>query len=365
MTTTSPHPKESKRWVLVAGTGLVHGTPTEDVHAARAVGAELARSRYGLITGGWPGVDHVATEAFIEELLRAGLKLEDHLIQVVTEDRVVSHAAGRIVRTKPGPNEWLEPQKYADAVIVIGGRGGAYRAWLGALHDGLPRFPLGGTQGDATTAFQQTQEMWELIPVPGITLDQFNGLARRIDSPEAARAVADHLVHELLPRSLNAVDADSRQVGTAPSLFISYSRRDRDWVNRIRTLLRPAERRGVLLAWVDSDIEQGVPWETQIEAMLKSARAALLLVSPAFLASRYVREIELPAFAKRMKAGDFHLFWLLLEDCDWQAVPELRDIQALGDVNTSIDACATRSDEQCRLIDAVETITRQLGTHPS
>jgi hypothetical protein len=60
------------RWVMVAGTGLVDGTPIEDINAARAIGAELARSRYGLITGGWAGVDHIATEAFVTQLTRSG-----------------------------------------------------------------------------------------------------------------------------------------------------------------------------------------------------------------------------------------------------------------------------------------------------
>jgi hypothetical protein len=55
----------SKRWILVAGTGLVKGTPIEDVNAAPAIGTELARNRYGLVTGGWPGVDYLATQAFL------------------------------------------------------------------------------------------------------------------------------------------------------------------------------------------------------------------------------------------------------------------------------------------------------------
>jgi predicted Rossmann-fold nucleotide-binding protein len=352
----------STRWVMVAGTGLIHGTPTEDVNVAKAVGAELARYRYGLITGGWPGVDYIATESFINQIIKSGLNPEDHLIQVISEGRSADQNVGKIVRTSYGPNEWLEPQKYADAVIIIGGRGGTYKTWLGAVHDGLPRFPIGGAQGDSALAFHQTQEMWEVIPVPGITFDQFSKLAQSVDSQEAADAMAKYVVGELLWRSLNAVDSTSKTaLETAPSIFISYSRKDSNWVSRLRTLMRPAERRGLLSSWVDSDIEPGLPWENQLVSKLDNAHAALLLVSPSLLESKYIREIEIPAFINRLKAGRFHLFWTLLEECEWQGIPELQKIQAIGNVKTAISASPTKSDEQCRLIDVVEKITKILA----
>ena len=352
----------SKRWVMVAGTGLVIGTPIEDINAAKAMGAELARNRYGLITGGWPGVDYIATESFINQIINSGLNPDDHLIQVISEGRAACHNVGKIIRTSYGPNEWLEPQKYADAVVIIGGRGGTYKTWLGALHYGIPRFPIGGTQGDSAMAFHQTQEMWEVIPVPGITLDQFDKLAQRIDSQETADAIANYVVNELLWRSLSAVDLTSQVISkTAPSIFISYSRKDSNWVSRLRTLMRPAERRGLLSSWVDSDIEPGLPWEYQLVSKLDNAHAALLLVSPSLLESQYIREIEIPAFTNRLKSGKFHLFWTLLEECEWQQLSEIQGIQGIGNVKTSISASPTKSDEQCRLIDVVETITKILA----
>lgn len=351
----------SKRWVMVAGTGLKYGTPIEDVYAAKAIGAELASNRYGLITGGWDGVDYIVAEAFINQISKLGLNPEDHLIQVIPEGKPIYHNIGKIIGTGYGANEWLEPQKYADAVIIIGGQGGTYDAWLGAVHDGLPRFPLGGIEGDSAKAFKQTKYMWEVIPVPGITLEQFNCLAQRVDSEESADKIAKYVVGELLWRSLSAVDSTSK-VGlkTAPSLFISYSRKDSDWVSRLRTLMRPSERRGHLSCWIDSDIEPGLPWECQLISKLDNANAALLLVSSSLLESKYIREIEIPAFVKRLEAGNFHLFWTLLDQCEWQTIPELKKIQAIGDAKTPISASPTKSDEQCRLIEVVETITKTL-----
>ena len=49
----------TRRWIPVAGTGKKVGTPEVDILAAKAIGKELATLRYGLITGGWHGVDYV------------------------------------------------------------------------------------------------------------------------------------------------------------------------------------------------------------------------------------------------------------------------------------------------------------------
>lgn len=356
--------KTATRWILVAGTGLVDGTPIGDMLSAKSIGIELAKNRYGLVTGAWPGVDYLATQAFVEEILKQGLDPNNYLIQVASPHRDSSHSFGKKIQVPEGPSEWLEPQKYADAIVIIGGLGGTYKTWLGALHDGLPRLPFGGTGGDATLAFNQTKELWEIIPVPGITLSQFEKLDKIIDSAEAASEVAQYITDELLWRALDAIDASSRDsTSNNNSIFISYSRKDAEWVSRIRTLMRPAERRGVISTWVDSDIECGKGWEPQILERLNSASAALLLVSPSLLASDYVRKIEVPAFEKRLASGSFRLYWVLLEQCAWQEIPLLARIQATGDTKTALNECQTMSDEQCRLIDIVETITRSVSTN--
>ncbi len=347
------------RWILIAGTGLIEGTPNSHILAATAIGKELARNQYGLITGAWPGVDFFATKAFIDELKRQELDPNEYLIQVASPHRDIDHPFGKIVYVSPGPSEWFDPQKYADALIIIGGLGGTYKTWLGALYDGLPCFPFGGTDGDAKLAFNHNKELWELIPIPGITISQFEKLARKIDSVESASIVARYIIDVLLWRALDAIDASSRELSSGPnSIFISYSRKDVNWVSRLRTIMRPIERRGLLSTWVDSDIESGIGWEPQILAKLNSVSFGLLLVSPSLLNSKYVREIELPAFEKRINKGNFHMFWVLLEQCNWQEIPLLRQIQAIGDAKIPINECPTKSDEQCRLIEVVKEIGR-------
>ena len=357
----------TRRWVLVAGTGLEHGTPQEDIIAAQMIGEKLAKYGYGLVTGGWHGVDYKATESFLKNLKQSD-NPKDFLIQVVPENTHPGHNKGNIVKIPAGGREWLEPQKYAEAIILIGGRGGTYRTWLGALHDGLPRFPLGGIQGDSERAFLDTIDLWELIPVPGLKLSEFKYLGEKINSQESAEKVTEYLVRDLLGKALNAIDAitrkelNNKKIGT--SIFISYSRKDSDWIDRLRTLMRPAERKGIISTWIDNDIEYGKQWEEQILYRLEHTQSALLLVTENLLKSKYVREIELPIFSKRLKLpnSNFRLYWVLLEPCDWQSVQELTNVQSIGDVNSSISQSLTKSDEQCRLIEVIKKIT-QAVTH--
>lgn len=357
-------PHAVRRWVLVAGTGLLVGTPRNAIRMARSVGRWLARYQYGLVSGGWHGVDYAVTEAFVTELGTQSLAVDDYLIQVLPQHEPLHIEAGRVVRTPVGEREWLEPQKYADAVILIGGLGGTYYTWIGALHDGLPRFPLGGTGGDARRAYRETLDLWSLVPVPGLTRSEFESLGEPSPDEASANAMARQLVGELLVKSLAAADARSRGGGSElPSLFISYSRRDVRWVDRLRTLFSPLERRGVLATWSDSDLRAGGAWSTQINAVMERASAALLLVTPALLASDYVRQVELPFLEARARAPQsaFRLFWVLLEPCNWdQTLPALAELQAIGDPRRAVNQSASAADEQVRLIEVVKQISAGL-----
>jgi hypothetical protein len=80
MTSSSSNASDSalaRRWILVAGTGLAFGTPEIDSLVAKAVGVELAKHRYGLVVGGWHGVDYLVTESFLNELSSHSLDPRD------------------------------------------------------------------------------------------------------------------------------------------------------------------------------------------------------------------------------------------------------------------------------------------------
>lgn len=90
---------------------------------------------------------------------------------------------------------------------------------------------------------------------------------------------------------------------SAPLVFICYARADNEapdrWLDRLLQMIEPLNQRGVVRLWTDTAIGIGERWDAEIQRSLATARAAVLLVSPAFLASTYVHNSELPVLLRR------------------------------------------------------------------
>jgi predicted Rossmann-fold nucleotide-binding protein len=84
----------TQHWVLVAGTGRQSGLPASVSLLAGELGRSLAENSYGLVVGGWPGVDYMTSRAYAEVLQQRGLALSDNLIQVVAAHRPVVFPEG-------------------------------------------------------------------------------------------------------------------------------------------------------------------------------------------------------------------------------------------------------------------------------
>ena len=86
--------------------------------------------------------------------------------------------------------------------------------------------------------------------------------------------------------------------------FVSYAHADADDVNRFNKVLRPqlATADGFRFEpWMDTEILPGEDWNLQIQTAANACDFGLLLVSPAFLSSKYIVEKELaPLLAKPM-----------------------------------------------------------------
>ncbi len=77
-------------------------------------------------------------------------------------------------------------------------------------------------------------------------------------------------------------------------VFISYSHHDREWLEKLKVQLTPYLRGEGIHLWDDTKIQPGTAWAAAIDKELTEARAAILLVSPQFLASHFIAGVELP-----------------------------------------------------------------------
>lgn len=86
--------------------------------------------------------------------------------------------------------------------------------------------------------------------------------------------------------------------------FVSYAHADAKDVEKLREALQPlfiASATHQFSEWTDHLILPGEKWRAEIDDALRRCRFGLLLVSPNFLASKFIGEAELPQLlAKRM-----------------------------------------------------------------
>ncbi len=78
------------------------------------------------------------------------------------------------------------------------------------------------------------------------------------------------------------------------NVFISYSHKDKKWLERLQAHLKPLERAGLVDRWDDTRIEAGDEWRKEIRQALDAARVVVLLVSADFMASDFIAKDELP-----------------------------------------------------------------------
>jgi hypothetical protein len=103
-------------------------------------------------------------------------------------------------------------------------------------------------------------------------------------------------------------------------VFVSYSHKDRKLFEEFRTMIAPATHSKVDL-WSDERIQPGGQWEKEIQNALASARVAVLLVSPHFLASHFIQENELPPLLKAAREHGVGIFWIYLSPCLFEETP--------------------------------------------
>lgn len=123
------------------------------------------------------------------------------------------------------------------------------------------------------------------------------------------------------------------------SVFISYSHRDRMWLDWMLTFLKPFTRAGTLSVWSDAYIEGGGVWRRDIETALDRAAVGLLLVSPHFLASDFIMDEELPELLELEREERLRLLWVPVSASHWKQCP-LKDYQAAWPTDAPLDTLA-------------------------
>lgn len=85
-------------------------------------------------------------------------------------------------------------------------------------------------------------------------------------------------------------------------LFVSYAHKDKALADRLLDSLRDHLQcctQSDCQIWIDKVILCGDRWDDKIRQALATADLGLLLVSPAFSCSRYIKDVELPSLLEK------------------------------------------------------------------
>lgn len=105
------------------------------------------------------------------------------------------------------------------------------------------------------------------------------------------------------------------------TLFISYAHEDEPWRRDLEKHLSALRGEGLVDDWHDRRIAAGTEWDREIHESLDTANIILLLISPDFMASRYIREVEVTRAMQHHEMSTARVIPVLVRPTDWKGAP--------------------------------------------
>jgi hypothetical protein len=139
------------------------------------------------------------------------------------------------------------------------------------------------------------------------------------------------------------------------SVFVSYAREDRLWLERLNRHLRPLVRNGKIDIWHDQMIAPGRNWMDEIEGALSVSSVAILLLSSAFVASDFIYTHELPRIAERASRKGVVILPLVVGHCLLDEIQYIKDVQVFNDPEHPLGRLDHSSVEKI-LLDLARTV---------
>jgi TIR domain/AAA domain len=112
------------------------------------------------------------------------------------------------------------------------------------------------------------------------------------------------------------------------SLYFCYAREDKALREKLEKHLAALKRQGYIITWYDGEIQAGTEWKQEIAHRLQTANIILLLISPDFLASEDIYQVDMMQAIARHKQGEALVIPVLLRPVDWDGTP-ISELQAL------------------------------------
>lgn len=168
----------------------------------------------------------------------------------------------------------------------------------------------------------------ELVPVPGhpeVELDYLELVRFEADKVEKLpKLVGGKTILLDVKRLLDGVDVPGvarqpnawKDVQCEPlHIFISYSHKDEQYMEKLKNALIPLTRTKEVTVWADPLIEPGQEWRDEIFDNLDRADIFILLLSQESVASDFVTEKELPRAMEPRDGGPCEIMGVVVKPC--------------------------------------------------
>ena len=226
-----------------------------------------------------------------------------------------------------------------------------------ALGAGYARFPLDRVAAEMARVIAPALTTGT-TPMQ-VTIYLMDNALREVDFiPFIARFAAR--VPEFAEHETDTPAPGAQRQGARDNIFISYSHKNADWLERLQTMLKPLVRNNTIAVWDDRQIKPGRRWREEIERALRSTKVAVFLVSPEFLASEFITEDELGPLLEAAETQGVSILWVCLSACLYDETG-IEAYQAAHDPSRPLDSL-TPAERNAALVGICREIKKAAAT---
>jgi internalin A len=201
----------------------------------------------------------------------------------------------------------------------------------------------------------------ELVYPPGVPerpqrLDDLEAFLRNDSSSKILIKLPDETV--ITPTAASLIEPVKTSAEPL-RLFLSYSHKDKKYVDELRKALKPTERNGLIQSWYDGEITAGEEWKPLIEQRLREADIIVCQLSRDFLDSDFCVLNELETAIRRREAGKAGLVAYVLHDCDWKET-KIAKFQILPSEAKAIDGRNNKHKYWTEIADGIKAAVKKL-----
>lgn len=175
------------------------------------------------------------------------------------------------------------------------------------------------------------------------------GLRDKMSRLEAQMQPAATLVPPGAP-SLTSTPAASGK-----KIFFSYSKHDRPYLDELLRQLAGLRRQGKIQPWNDLDILPGEEWDAKIKHELHTADIIILFLSPDFLNTDYIWDVEITAAMARHEQGTAVVIPVAVRPCEWSGLP-FSKLNALPSKAKPVTSYSNRDEAWLEVVQGVKRV---------